>query len=248
MSEPTGWRLFAHRSHDPDDATLMAGGLIALQRARAVDVHVLAIAEGDAADETADRETSAAQRRVEQMAALEELGVGPDSVTRLAIRNGAAVDHVDEIADAIAAFDHVGLVVAPGTGDDQRDHEAVGVAARSAVGRTGGDLVFGLFWMWHSRNPADLADEQMVELQLDADARRRRRRAIRCHRSQFFEHDGVPQLTPELVRPIGWQAEYFISPLRSIDHPAIGAEVISMPIPASTSTRLDRWEAGTVLP
>lgn len=196
----------------PDDETLMAGGLIALQRARAVDVHVLAITDGEAAYEPADRRELAAERRVEQAAALEQLGVGPDSVTRLAIPDGAAADHVAEIVDAIAAFDHVGLVVAPWTGDYHCDHEAVGAAARTAVARTGGALIFGLFWTWHRRTPADLADERMLELRLDADARRRRRRAIQCHRSQFFHEGGEPQLTAELVRPIGWQAEYFISP------------------------------------
>ena len=198
----------------------MAGGLIALQRARAVDVHVLAITDGEAAYEAAGSREKAAGRRVEQLAALEELGVGADSVTRLGIPDGAAADHVGEIADAIAAFDHIGLVVAPWTGDYHCDHEAVGAAARTAVARTGGALIFGLFWTWHRRTPADLADERMLELQLDADARQRRRRAIQCHRSQFFHEDGAPQLTPELVRPIGWQSEYFISP-QLLDRPSV---------------------------
>lgn len=197
----------------------MAGGLIALQRARAVDVHVLAVTDGEAAYEATGSRELAAGRRVEQMAALEELGVGPGSVTRLGIPDGAAAEHVGEIADAIAAFDHVGLVVAPWTGDYHCDHEAVGTAARTAVARTGGALIFGLFWTWHRRTPADVADERLLELQLDADARHRRRRAIQCHRSQFFHEDGAPQLTPELVRPIGWQAEYFISP-QLLDRPS----------------------------
>ncbi|HSP27126.1 MAG TPA: PIG-L family deacetylase [Ilumatobacteraceae bacterium] len=204
----------------PDDETLMAGGLIALQRARAVDVHVLAVTDGEAAYEAAGSRELAAGRRVEQLAALEELGVGADSVTRLGIPDGAAADHVGEIADAIAAFDHVGLVVAPWTGDYHCDHEAVGAAARSAVARTGGALIFGLFWTWHRRTPADLADERMLELRLDADARHRRRRAIQCHRSQFVHEGGAPQLTPELVRPIGWQSEYFISP-QLLDSPSV---------------------------
>jgi LmbE family N-acetylglucosaminyl deacetylase len=196
----------------PDDETLMAGGLIAAQRARAVDVHVLAVTDGEAAYESADRRELAARRRSEQLAALAELGVGPDAVTRLAIPDGAVAEHVDQIADAIASFEHVGLVVAPWTGDYHCDHEAVGVAARRAVARTGGALIFGLFWTWHHRTPADLADERMLELQLDGDARRRRRQAIQCHRSQFVHHGDAPQLTPELIRPIGWQAEYFLTP------------------------------------
>ena len=195
----------------PDDEALLAGGLIAAQRARSVDVQVLAVTDGEAAYDTGDRRDLAARRRFEQLAALEELGVGSDSVTRLAIADGAVAERVDEIADAIGSFEHVGLVVAPWTGDYHCDHEAVGAAALDAVARTGGALIFGLFWTWHRRTPADLADERLLELQLDADARCRRRRAIECHRSQFA-HDDAPQLTAELIGPLDWQAEYFLSP------------------------------------
>jgi LmbE family N-acetylglucosaminyl deacetylase len=196
----------------PDDETLLAGGLIATQAARSVDVHVLAVTDGEAAYETAGPRELAARRRAEQLAALEELGVEPDSVTRLGIPDGSADDHVADIADAIAEFDRVGLVVAPWTGDHHCDHEAVGAAARAAVARTGGALLFALFWTWHHRTPADLVDERFLRLPLDADARRRRQRAIECHRSQFEHDDDAPQLTSELIGPLGWTSEYFISP------------------------------------
>ncbi len=199
----------------PDDETLVAGGLIASLRARRVEVHVLAVTDGEHADATSDRDASA-ERREEQLAALDELGVGSDSVSRLALRSGSAAEHTAEIADAIAAFDHVGLVVAPWTGDHHRDHEAVGAAAREAVARTGSALIFGLFWTWHGGNPGDLAHERILALQLDADAQGRRRRAIECHRSQFAgadsENEGDAPLTQDLLRPLDWQAEYFVSP------------------------------------
>lgn len=202
----------------PDDETLMAGGLIATQRARGIDVHVLAITDGEAAYRTADRRDLAARRRTEQLGALAELGVGPDAVTRLAIPDGSAADHVDEIADAVVAFDRIGLVVAPWTGDHHCDHEAVGAAARDAVARTGGALIFGLFWTWHRRTPDDLADEQLLELVLDTNARRRRRVAIECHRSQFEQANEAPQLTENLIGPLRWPAEYFLSPRLHDDH------------------------------
>jgi LmbE family N-acetylglucosaminyl deacetylase len=199
----------------PDDETLMAGGLIAAQRARGLDVHVLAITDGEAAYESANGQDLAARRRSEQVAALDELGVGADWVTRMAVPDGAVADHIDEITDAIASFDHVGLVVAPWTGDHHCDHEAVGAAARNAVARTNGALIFGLFWTWHHRTPDELADEQFLELGLDASARHRRRLAIDCHRSQFeqFEQcDEPPQLTENLIGPLRWGAEYYLSP------------------------------------
>jgi LmbE family N-acetylglucosaminyl deacetylase len=199
----------------PDDETLLAGGLIATQCVRGVGVHVLAVTDGEHAYETGDRRYLAARRRREQRTALEELGVGAHAISRLGIPDGDAADHTAEIADAIAAFEHVGLVVAPWTGDHHCDHEAVGAAAREAVGRTGGALIFGLFWTWHRRAPADLGQERILALELDEEARRRRRRAIECHRSQFVrddDADGPPQLSADLIRPLDWRAEYFISP------------------------------------
>jgi LmbE family N-acetylglucosaminyl deacetylase len=196
----------------PDDETLLAGGLIAVQRARGVAVQVLTVTDGENAYETADRRELAACRRSEQEAALHELGVGVDSISRLQIPDGSAAEHTAAIADAIAVLDHGGLVVAPWTGDHHCDHEAVGAAAREAVARTGGALYFGLFWTWHHRSPADLAGERILALDLDEDARHRRRRAIECHRSQFVRHGSTPQLDENLIRPLGWEAEYFVSP------------------------------------
>jgi LmbE family N-acetylglucosaminyl deacetylase len=198
----------------PDDETLLAGGLIATQRARGVDVQVLAVTDGEAAYERADPRELAARRRTEQFTALGELGVRSTSVMRLGVPDGAVAGHVDEITDAIAAFEHIGLVIAPWTGDHHCDHEAVGAAARNAVERTGSALIFGLFWTWHHRTPDELADEQFLELELDADARRRRRLAIECHRSQFERDDEAPQLTENLIGPLRWHAEYYLSPRR----------------------------------
>lgn len=199
----------------PDSETLLAGGLIAAQRARGVEVQVLAVTDGEDAYETADRQDLAARRRSEQVAALAELGVDADAISRLGVPDGAAADHGAEIADAIAAFEDVGLVVAPWTGDHHCDHEAVGAAAREAVARTGGALIFGLFWTWHRRTPGDLDHERILALELDEDVRRRRRRAIECHQSQFAPDDdteGPPQLSADLIRPLDWQVEYFVSP------------------------------------
>ena len=61
----------------------MAGGLIATQRSRGVDVHVLAVTDGEAAYDVDDPAALASKRRTEQLAALGELGVEPHSITRL---------------------------------------------------------------------------------------------------------------------------------------------------------------------
>ncbi len=196
----------------PDDEVLMAGGLIATQRTRNVEVHVLAVTDGEAAYDAADTSLLASRRRSEQLAALGELGVPPDAVTRLGLPDGRVADHLDEVTDAVGTFEGVGLVVAPWTGDHHCDHEAVGAATRAAVTHLGAALMFGLFWTWHHRSPADLADERMMSMRLDEDAWARRRRALRCHLSQFSDECGEPQLTPQLAEPVEWSDEYFIAP------------------------------------
>jgi LmbE family N-acetylglucosaminyl deacetylase len=201
----------------PDDEVLMAGGLIASQRTRAVDVHVLAVTDGEAAYDVADPTSLASRRRSEQLAALAELGVRPDAVTRLGLPDGAVADHVDEVADAVAGLGRFGLVIAPWTGDHHCDHEATGAAVRQGASRTGAALLFGLFWTWHHHGPADLARERLMVLELGDDVRLRRSRALRCHRSQFSCEDGPAQLTAELAEPAAWPAEYFIAP-----HPVAG--------------------------
>jgi LmbE family N-acetylglucosaminyl deacetylase len=177
----------------PGDETLLAGGLIATQRTRRVDVHVLAVTDGEGTGESAVRHELEPRRRAEQAAALDVLGVGAAATSRLGIRDGTTAEHTADIADAIAAFDHVVLVVAPWSGDHQCDHEAVGTAARETVARTGGALISGLFWAWHRQTPADLTNERVLALELDENARRRRRRAIDCHRSRLAT--GVPPVT-----------------------------------------------------
>jgi LmbE family N-acetylglucosaminyl deacetylase len=200
----------------PDDETLLAGGLIATQRARDVDVRILAVTDGEAAYDDVDG--LAARRRCEQISALDRLGVPADAVGRLGLPDGDVASHVDAVTDAISAVDGIGLIVAPWTGDHHCDHEAVGRAARAAADRTGTALVYGLFWTWHRRDPAELAGERMLALVLSDEARSRRRRAVRCHRSQFDDQHGRPQLDDDLIRPLDWSSEYFLASEPSAEH------------------------------
>jgi LmbE family N-acetylglucosaminyl deacetylase len=193
----------------PDDETLLAGGLIATQRARGVDVRILAVTDGEAAYDDADG--LAARRRDEQIEALHRLGVPAGAVGRLGLPDGDVASHLDAVVDAISAVDDIGLIVAPWTGDHHCDHEAVGRAARSAADRTGTPLVFGLFWTWHRREPHELAGERLLALALSDDARNRRGHAVRCHHSQFSEEHGRPQLDDDLIRPLDWPSEYLLA-------------------------------------
>jgi LmbE family N-acetylglucosaminyl deacetylase len=204
----------------PDDEVLLAGGLIATQRTRDVEIHVLAVTDGEAAYPKADRRELAARRRSEQDAALGELGVTPAAVTRLGLPDGSVADCADELRDAMVDLGRFGLVVAPWTGDHHCDHEATGEAVRTAVALTGAALLFGLFWTWHRRLPKELIDERMVALELSPSAQQRRQQALRCHRSQFSDEYGPAQLTSNLVEPTAWEHEYYLAPRPLIVHGA----------------------------
>ena len=206
----------------------MAGGLIAMQRARGVDVHVLAVTDGEAAYDVSDPSALGQLRGREQLAALRELGVQADSVTRLSLPDGAVADHHDELVDAIAALDEFGLVVAPWTGDHHCDHEAAGDAATVAASATGAALMYGLFWTWHRRGPDDLAGELVMAVRLGDDAMDRRRQAVNCHRSQFSTERGSAQLTDELVEPVEWAAEFFVAPQPPVESPGRSATRASL--------------------
>ncbi|MGI9015915.1 MAG: PIG-L deacetylase family protein [Euzebya sp.] len=194
----------------PDDEVLSTGGLISRQRARGVQVRVLAVTDGEAA--YPDQSTLAAVRRAEQISALHHLGVPEHAVRRLGLPDGAAADHEQVLADHIAAqASDCGLIVAPWTGDHHPDHEACGRAAVKASLHTGAVLVHGLFWAWHHASAPDLAGLALVRMRMDEEEQRRRTRALTEHRSQITtDLVEVPILSPTDLEPAGWAAEYYI--------------------------------------
>lgn len=200
----------------PDDEVLIAGGLIARQRDRGVTVRIVAVTNGEAAYDSEstrdeDRRSLAAQRRREQLAALEGLGVCRSAVDRLGIPDGTVGKHVDDLADWIADEYRDHLVVAPWIHDHHPDHEACGRAATAAATRGGGHrLIYGFFWTWHHVDPSTVDGAQLRRLQLSKRAQQQRMRAITHHRSQLERPGGHPVLTEPLLEPVWWNDEFYI--------------------------------------
>jgi LmbE family N-acetylglucosaminyl deacetylase len=117
----------------PDDETLAAGGLIAMQREAGVEVVVVAVTDGEHAYE--ENLGLGELRDREQAAALGRLGVGADRIVRLKmVDSGVAAaepELVQRLMPLVSAKTHL---VAPWPGDFHPDHEACGRAEdRSAA-------------------------------------------------------------------------------------------------------------------
>ncbi len=198
----------------PDDEVLLTGGLIATQRERGIDVHVLGVTDGDAGLPLRVPARDLAQvRRREQTEALCMLGVSRLSITRLGIPDGEVSGHVPELTRRLAAMAaDFPLVVAPWTHDFHSDHEACGRAAADAVGGTTTELLFGLFWTWHRLPPDSLDGCSLVGLTIPPHVRQQRAHAIAKHRSQISDELAEPLLTPELLEPLAWDHEFYVVP------------------------------------
>jgi LmbE family N-acetylglucosaminyl deacetylase len=214
----------------PDDEVLMFGGLIQTQRRRGVAVHVIAVTDGDASYPDVDSDRLGTIRRGEQERALAKLGVGRGAVHRLGLSDGAVADRYDAIVDAIVGFD-APIVVAPWAHDHHCDHEASGRAALVAGARTGAATYFGLFWSWTHTDPALLAHQRLIRLPLSPELLAGRHAAISEHRSQVTDDIAPALLNEEILEPLDWTDEYYVTNVEPNDE-----------------DRLDRAKASLVRP
>jgi LmbE family N-acetylglucosaminyl deacetylase len=185
----------------PDDETLGLGGTLAQLAARGVEVSVVSVTDGGAADVAGtDQRRLEQQRRTELDCAAEVLGV--NRVTRLGLPDGAVADHEDRLTDLLVDVLAGGQVWCAATwrGDGHPDHEAVGRAAAVAAQRAGVTFVEYPVWMWHWAMPADpdVPWDQAVAVPLDRAALACKERAAQCFRSQF---EGVDPVLPHFVLP-----------------------------------------------
>lgn len=197
----------------PDDEVLMAGGLIAIQRRRGVDVDVVAVTDGEAAYPGAVLPDVLGPVRVcEQEAALGVLGVQADHIHRVGVPDGGVPDAVERLISAVAELrQEGGLVVLPWSGDHHSDHVAC-----SAVGRHVPNAVYGFFWAWH-RTPMTLFDDvDLLGISLPDDILAQKSRALAQHRSQFRPTTGTPILDQRLVEPVMTPVEYLIGEPRDL--------------------------------
>ena len=193
----------------PDDETLGPGGLIATQRLRGVEIVVAAVTDGEHA--YADCPGLGAVRSVEQVNALERLGVRENEIVRFGLPDGDVAsqerDLVERLMQLASENTHI---VAPWRGDFHPDHEACGRAAEEVARRTGARLTSYFFWTWHRGTAALLRGLPLRSLALHPNVLLAKNDALLCHRSQLNHPSGEPILPEFLLAPARRPFEVFL--------------------------------------
>jgi LmbE family N-acetylglucosaminyl deacetylase len=207
--EPSRMRILFIAPH-PDDETLAAGGLIAAQRLRGVEVVVAAVTDGENA--YSDSFGLGEVRRKEQVDALARLGVNEEQIVRFGLPDSAVSLHEDQLVQRLRPFVSQDThIMAPWVGDFHPDHIACGRAAAEVALQTGAQLTSYFFWTWH-RGSADVLDGKDLKLfKLNRGLLETKMEVLRCHRSQLVHESGEPILPESLLNPAKRPFEVFMA-------------------------------------
>jgi LmbE family N-acetylglucosaminyl deacetylase len=140
----------------PDDDTLGCGGTIARKRDLGVDVAVAVLTDGAFANrDLIDHSELTDLRGREEIASLDELGVGPHRVWFLGHRDGVLRREEEEAADRLVPIvDEVrpAEVFVTASDDGHPDHEAAYRIVKRAVSAAGSDAEIVEFPVWWWRH------------------------------------------------------------------------------------------------
>lgn len=175
----------------PDDETLGAGGLMTRLWGDGVRVELIVVTDGSAShpnSPTHPAECIAALREAETSRALSILAPGA-GITFLRVPDGKIRENRSLVAALLGKIvpERTGMMlVAPWRGDGHRDHREVGLLCATVAAQKSTRLMEYPVWMWHWGNPAhpSVPLNNLVALQLTAQQRELKRRAIGEHRSQ----------------------------------------------------------------
>lgn len=189
----------------PDDEVLGCGGLMALARARGLEVLLISLTDGENAYPDLDAWTPQVLgpfRRVELRTACGHLGVPAEAIVHLGLGDGALTQRIDAAMQAL--LDHLrdnDLVMVTWQADGHSDHEAAATAAAAAVkasAQSGIRLLQYPIWAWHWAAPhaGPFSTLDAVRLSLPAPAVAAKRAAMACLGSQTGD------CTPSVQDPI----------------------------------------------
>jgi LmbE family N-acetylglucosaminyl deacetylase len=192
----------------PDDETLGAGGLLAAQRDRGVDVTVVAVTDGENA--YANCIGLGGVRRLEQERALDRLGIPAEKIIRFGLPDSSVEAHTNELIERLISLVSGSThLLAPWRGDFHPDHEACGKAAEEVARRTGATLTSYFFWTWHLGSVALLDGLPLRSFLLTENQMHAKAEALVSHVSQLAHSSGEPILPQNLLGPARRSVEVF---------------------------------------
>ena len=195
----------------PDDETLAAGGFIAAQRLRGVDIVVAAVTDGENA--YTNTPGLGTLRQQEQQDALNRLGVRSDQILRFHLPDSNVSSREAELVELLLPHaSNDTHILAPWIGDFHPDHIACGLAAEEVERRTGAFLTSYFFWTWHRGDADVLAGLNLVRFDLTPALVTAKLEALQCHRSQLTHESGAPILPDSLLDPAKRPFEVFLLP------------------------------------
>jgi LmbE family N-acetylglucosaminyl deacetylase len=197
-------------SPHPDDESLAAGGLLASQRERGIEVTLVAVTDGENA--YADNMDLGRLRTREQTLAAARLGIFDDDIVRLHITDSGVKSEQNAIVERILPYvSSETHIVAPWPQDFHPDHEACGQVALELSRKTGARLTFYFFWTWHRGAPVLLKNLSLQAFPLSSAQQEAKAEAIAFHASQLQHPSGDPILHEVHLWPARLPFEVYLS-------------------------------------
>jgi LmbE family N-acetylglucosaminyl deacetylase len=200
---PEGARLVVVAPH-PDDEVLGTGALISIAAAAGREILIIAVTDGEASHPHHEPSVVKRVRMSERSRALWELGLAANPVLRMGLPDGAVGKHIDALTAQLAQLlgpDDV--VFCPWDADGHPDHEATALSVQTLCHTRGLRCFQVPIWGWHWCEPNDFPWARAVRLDITADTRRRKARALDAFRSQIeddLEQPILPAATLEHFR------------------------------------------------
>lgn len=174
----------------PDDEVLGAGGLTAQAIRAGLDVHLIAVTDGENSHRGSKSLTRAHLRfkRVDEAEkAFAILGGNTLDISRLRFSDGHVVHaKAHLINDLLLRLRPGDLVATTWLYDGHPDHNACGVAVNAAARQLGLPVLFFPIWMWNWASPKQrtVPWRQMIRVPMCASTRMKKRAALACFESQ----------------------------------------------------------------
>ncbi|EJN09529.1 PIG-L deacetylase family protein [Herbaspirillum sp. YR522] len=188
----------------PDDETLGCGGLMARLATMMRNITVIAVSDGEGSHPTSSPLAPQLPRlrAAERQDALRCLGAGQAEVLRAGIADGRVQRDREQFKAWLKArLLPTDIVFAPWRLDGHPDHEAVGNVAAELEHELGCKLIEVPIWGWHWADPQgrSIPWGRARKLALDPASEWKKRRALRCYRSQVAPDGERAEVLPAAV-------------------------------------------------